>query len=290
MTPDATVTPSKITIKARLIELRLTTVSGFDLSAMNNYRWSPQCAKVNLYEEPHEVLSKPFECCAVDLNERLQRALRESPEKGSDGTIDYDDVWEFEALENVEIIKDGRVERNVAFWFEGELDEATVFSSLPPKVASTFDDDDDNIEKTVNGGGKREGIRRKSYSRVLQRWRPVPRRRSGEERRYHASRHQTRLDANILRIFATANARTSRTHPFLALRHAQRFWSKRRVRESDKTRRRAQEARERLLRGARRRGGQWDLIHVCRARWVLTTCTPANRTVTCATSEKKPCA
>lgn len=162
VTPDATVTPSKITIKARLIELRLTTVSGFDLSAMNNYRWSPQCAKVNLYEEPHEVLSKPFECCAVDLNERLQRALRESPEKGSDGTIDYDDVWEFEALENVEIIKDGTWNA-VAFWFEGELDEATVFSSLPPKVASTFDDDDDNIENTVNGGGKREGIRRKSY-------------------------------------------------------------------------------------------------------------------------------
>ena len=60
--PEATVTPSKLTIKARLIELRLTTVSGFDLSAMNNYRWSPQCAKVNLYEEPHEVLSKSFEC------------------------------------------------------------------------------------------------------------------------------------------------------------------------------------------------------------------------------------
>ena len=35
--PEATVTPSKLTIKEKLIELRLTTVSGFDLSAMNNY-------------------------------------------------------------------------------------------------------------------------------------------------------------------------------------------------------------------------------------------------------------
>jgi len=48
-------------------------------------------------------------------------------------------LWEFEALENVEIIKDGTWNA-VAFWFEGKLDEATVFSSLSPKIASSFDD------------------------------------------------------------------------------------------------------------------------------------------------------
>ena len=160
--PEATVTPSKLTIKARLIELRLTTVSGFDLSAMNNYRWSPQCAKVNLYEEPHEVLSKSFECCTVDLNERLQKALNEDVVKDrDDGTIDYDDVWEFEALENVEIIKDGTWNA-VAFWFEGKLDEATVFSSLSPKIASSFDDDNDDGGNVIHDGEK-EGKRTKTY-------------------------------------------------------------------------------------------------------------------------------
>ena len=174
VTSDATVTPTKITIKARLIELRLSTVSGFDLSAMNNYRWSPQCAKVNLFEEPHEVLSKPFECCTVDLNERLRKALQEGPKKVQDGVIDYDDVWEYETLENVEIIKDGTWNA-VAFWFEGQLDEETVFSSLPPKIASTFDGNDkDDINTAITNSsdnntevaldGEKEGVKhRKSY-------------------------------------------------------------------------------------------------------------------------------
>ena len=100
---------------------------------MNNYRWSPQCAKVNLYEEPHEVLSKSFECCTVDLNERLQKALNEDVVKDrDDGTIDYDDVWEFEALENVEIIKDGTWNA-VAFWFEGNWMRQRYFLLCRPK-------------------------------------------------------------------------------------------------------------------------------------------------------------
>ena len=152
VTPDATVTPSKIVIKARLISLRMDAVSGFDLSAMNNYRWTPQSAKVNLYEEPHEILSKPFECCAIDLNERLQKAFKDGPqnlESNISGEFDYDNVWEFESLENVEIIKDGSWNA-VAFWFEGHLDETTMISSIPENSASFLDENDgDTIETTT---------------------------------------------------------------------------------------------------------------------------------------------
>ena len=106
--------------------------------------------------DSHEVLSKSFKCCTVDLNERLQKALNEDVVKDrDDGTIDYDDVWEFEALENVEIIKDGTWNA-VAFWFEGKLDEATVFSSLSPKIASSFDDDNDDGGNVIHDGEKEE--------------------------------------------------------------------------------------------------------------------------------------
>ena len=50
----------------------------------------------------------------------------------------------------------------MAFWFEGKLDEATVFSSLSPKIASSFDDDNDDGGNVIHDGEK-EGRRTKTY-------------------------------------------------------------------------------------------------------------------------------
>lgn len=50
-----------------LVELRLDRVRGFDLTAMNVYRWHPIAQSLVLEREPHKRLSAPFTVCDVDF-------------------------------------------------------------------------------------------------------------------------------------------------------------------------------------------------------------------------------
>ena len=52
-------------MKAALLSLRMETVSGFDVSSLNAYRWHPQAARLlELAREPHLLLSDVFEVTA----------------------------------------------------------------------------------------------------------------------------------------------------------------------------------------------------------------------------------
>ena len=136
-TPDAQIIPSRMRVKAQLIELRLERVSGFDLTALNAYRWHPQASKQNLFTEPHLVLSDPFDVTDVDVQARLKKAL--AGDKRAQG-MEQDDIL------YVKPIKDGTWNA-IAFWYECELcdgielksydpdgDRGAVMSSMSPAV------------------------------------------------------------------------------------------------------------------------------------------------------------
>ncbi|OUS43892.1 molecular co-chaperone STI1 [Ostreococcus tauri] len=118
-TPDARIIPSRVRVKAQLIALRLDRVSGFDLTALNAYRWHPQASKQDLYSEPHVVLSDPFDVSDIDIQARLQKAL--SAEQCSDGMEQDDVVY-------VTAIKDGSWNA-IAYWFECELCDGVELKS-----------------------------------------------------------------------------------------------------------------------------------------------------------------
>ena len=65
--PDATIVPRSSRVFGMLVELRLDTVRGFDLSAMNTYRWHPVAQALTLDREPHKKLSARFSVCDVDF-------------------------------------------------------------------------------------------------------------------------------------------------------------------------------------------------------------------------------
>ena len=65
--PDATVVPRSSRVFGMLLELRLDRVRGFDLSAMNTYRWHPVAQALALDREPHKPLSAQFPVCDVDF-------------------------------------------------------------------------------------------------------------------------------------------------------------------------------------------------------------------------------
>ena len=117
--PNARVIPSHVSIKAQLIEFRLEAVSGFDLSALNAYRWHPQASKQDLHSEPHVVLSDPFDVSNIDMQARLVAALN-----GNTTTqrFEQDDITYVTAT------KDG-VWNAIAFWYEMELCDGVELKS-----------------------------------------------------------------------------------------------------------------------------------------------------------------
>jgi len=118
-TPGARVIPSRVRVKAQLIELRLDQVSGFDLSALNAYRWHPQAAKLDLFSEPHIVLSDPFDVSDIDTQQRLTTALAG---KKPSSSMEQDDIT------YVTSIKEGTWNA-IAFWFECELCDGVELKS-----------------------------------------------------------------------------------------------------------------------------------------------------------------
>lgn len=69
--PGALILPSKVRVRAVLLELSLPRANGFDLSPLDTYRWYPGDEKVNLEVLPHKALSEPFIAHTLDLQARV---------------------------------------------------------------------------------------------------------------------------------------------------------------------------------------------------------------------------
>jgi len=86
LSPDVIVLPSKIRIRAVLVELSLpsTGVNGFDLSPLDKtYRWYPGDENIELDKVPHRGLTKPFLAHSLDLQQRVKDIQQQKKGKES---------------------------------------------------------------------------------------------------------------------------------------------------------------------------------------------------------------
>lgn len=129
---------------AVLLELRVDSISGFDLSALNAYWWYPHAERMDLGRMPHRRLSAPFQVHSLDLQARLdaKQGKLSSPSHGSgsgsggdhggsssscstdseqDSAARIEAVWELDASLEVPVTADGQWNA-IAFWFEVQAD------------------------------------------------------------------------------------------------------------------------------------------------------------------------
>lgn len=72
-------------VYACLVELRVGTVNGFDLSTLNAYWWHPGAERMELARMPHRRLSAPIPVHCLDLQARLDAALARHAAAANDG-------------------------------------------------------------------------------------------------------------------------------------------------------------------------------------------------------------
>ncbi len=105
--------------------MRLDTVRGFDLAALNVYRWHPTADAVEIFKEPHVQLSTPFQACDIDLQGAIF-AERDTPDDAS---------CHLDSLLTVPVTATGTWNA-VALWFDlGMLDASGVAESAASPVA-----------------------------------------------------------------------------------------------------------------------------------------------------------
>jgi len=129
---NASVVPAKIKIVAQLIEFKLGSVEGFDLSAMDCYRWYPGDEKVDLDSIKHRTLSKPFDVLLIDLESRVKAIQRK------DIARDGCQGWELDESIDIEVCLSGNWNA-VAFWFElcnSSGDEVMLSSGSPQTLVN----------------------------------------------------------------------------------------------------------------------------------------------------------
>ena len=138
----ARVFPSKLILRAQLVEFRLSNVSNINLSFMNAYRWYPGAEKVNLksmLEQKHEsyrVLSDPFEVDALDLQARVDAvhaAANGSNPDDCGGKADETSrkQWTLDVEKEISVTTSG-VWNGVALWFELSHGGQTIATSYDP--------------------------------------------------------------------------------------------------------------------------------------------------------------
>jgi len=110
ISPDVKLVPGRAVLWASLIEMRLTDVSGFDLRAMNSYRWHPSAERMDRMRQTHRELSSATRCCDIDLN----AFLRENRETSYDV--------------NVPVTANG-MWNAVAVWYDLDLGNGLLLSS-----------------------------------------------------------------------------------------------------------------------------------------------------------------
>jgi predicted RNA methylase len=112
LSPDVKVLPSRAIIRACLIERRLTDVAGFDLRAMNAYRWHPLAEVLDTSRDSgHIVLSEPSVCCDIELRKWLSDGGRSAAQQ-MDFTVTSDGTW-----------------NGVAVWYDLDFGEGLTISS-----------------------------------------------------------------------------------------------------------------------------------------------------------------
>ena len=133
-------------VYAVLLELRVGSVNGFDLSALNAYWWHPQSERLDLSRLPYRRLSAPFAVHSLDLQARLDARLaghsgaRSCSNSSGDCEAGGDEckhgssaeegatVWDSDVSLEVLVTAEGQWNA-VAFWFETHMD-ATSGSAL----------------------------------------------------------------------------------------------------------------------------------------------------------------
>ena len=110
LTRGAQVIPGTIKIMAQIIELKLDHIAGFDLSAMDCYRWYPGDEKFDAQNNPYKSLSDPFVAVEIDLNKRV-----EIVQSGGDAL--ENELWEVDEDITVNVTATGQWNA-VLFWFE----------------------------------------------------------------------------------------------------------------------------------------------------------------------------
>lgn len=108
----AEIIPGNLKIIGQLVEFKLGQISGFDLSAMDYYRWYPGDERYDPGKMPCRTLSQPFVAVELDLTERVRRIQNGKHEDGATANI-----WEIDESLNVDVTKSGQWNA-VIFWFE----------------------------------------------------------------------------------------------------------------------------------------------------------------------------
>ena len=146
---DALVAPRRLKTFACLAQIRVESVRGLDLRAMNAYRWHPQTARFDPRREPHVLLSDAFEVFELDLQARLRAKTAEHSAKSrTDGDSDARSdskkrvengaaSWDEDFRVSVPVVKDGAWNA-VVFWFEADMGHSgdVLRSAEPPPPIS----------------------------------------------------------------------------------------------------------------------------------------------------------
>ena len=126
LVPDARVVPGNVKIIAQLVQMKLDPlVSGFDLSAMDQYRWHPGDERVDLdaTSTNYATLSDPFVVVDIDLNARVRKVQQRTHPGTPEGTDEEaigeqaDQIWELDDIMCVRTTASGHWNA-IVFWFE----------------------------------------------------------------------------------------------------------------------------------------------------------------------------
>jgi predicted RNA methylase len=125
--PDAAIVPGEVKIMGQLVQVKLDQlISGFDLSAMDQYRWYPGDERLNVDSTSINFtsLSEPFVAVNIDLVKRARRVQMDNNHPSEEhineqeGIIsDEDRAWEVDEYQNISITLSGQWNA-VVFWFE----------------------------------------------------------------------------------------------------------------------------------------------------------------------------
>ena len=134
LTPTATVVPAAASLHAELLQVQCSedAATGFDLSKLDKYRWSPCYEKFRLEEQPHGTVLRCSNAAEV-LNFNLQGMSAEELVSGGSAEV------------TVTATKAARV-NGVLLWFRLDMngDGQVIVSSEPPPAG----DGDDLAERT----------------------------------------------------------------------------------------------------------------------------------------------
>ena len=145
---DALVSPRRLKTFACLAQIRLESVRGLDLRAMNAYRWHPQTARFDPKREPHVTLSDAFEVFDLDMQARARTKAREARDDANEANDDEKDLlekkkkashasWDEDFVLSVPATRDGAWNA-VVFWFEADMGHSgdVLRSAEPPPGAN----------------------------------------------------------------------------------------------------------------------------------------------------------